>query len=150
MADATYQPKVYRDDGGNRINVISGGTLSVENGATCALAGVVKHSLIQTAVTATASAIAAGGLTSLATTAGVQPTFHLAAPGAAGVVTYLVGAALGSTAMTVSTTAGGQTIGSTGTKVTFTTNVYGGATLISSSTGQWELVGSYGAGVAIG
>ena len=150
MADATYQPKVYRDDGGNRINVISGGTLSVESGATCALAGVVRHSLIQTAVTATASAINAGGLTIMATTAGVQPTFALAKPGAAGVVVYLVGSAAGSTLMTVSTTASGATVGTTGTAITFGKNTYGSATLVASATGQWELTGSYGANVAIG
>lgn len=34
MADATYGPKVYRDSSGDRINVISGGTLNVEAGAT--------------------------------------------------------------------------------------------------------------------
>lgn len=34
MADATYQPKVYRDSSGDRLNVVSGGTLSIEAGAT--------------------------------------------------------------------------------------------------------------------
>lgn len=34
MADATYQPKTYRDSGGDRLNVVSGGTLNVESGAT--------------------------------------------------------------------------------------------------------------------
>ena len=34
MADTTYTPKVYRDSGGDRINVVSGGTLSIEAGAT--------------------------------------------------------------------------------------------------------------------
>ncbi len=34
MADSTYSPKVYRDSGGDRINVVSGGTLNVESGAT--------------------------------------------------------------------------------------------------------------------
>lgn len=34
MADATYQPKVYKSDGGDKLNVVSGGTLNVESGAT--------------------------------------------------------------------------------------------------------------------
>lgn len=149
MADATYQPKVYRDEGGNRINVISGGTLSVENGATCALAGVVRHSLINTTVTLTGAAIVAGGLTTIAATSGSTATFHLAGPTAAGVVTYLV-AQGGSTNMIVSTTASGATVGATGTKVTFLKGTYGSATLVASATGQWELTSSYGANVAIG
>jgi hypothetical protein len=153
VSDATYQPKVYRDQGGNRINIVSGGTLSVESGAVCSLAGVVRHSLIHTAVSTQASAINAGGLTNLNATAGTSAgtvhEFHLAAPGAAGVVTYLAGGALGSTAMSVSTTGAGLTIGAAGTAITFTKNTYGGATLVSSATGRWELVEAYGANVAI-
>lgn len=38
MADATYQPKVYRSNGGDTLTVISGGTLSVEAGATMTIA----------------------------------------------------------------------------------------------------------------
>ena len=34
MADATYQPAVYRKQGGNEIVVASGGTLTVESGGT--------------------------------------------------------------------------------------------------------------------
>lgn len=34
MADGTYQPKVYKKDGGNTLIVASGGTLSVESGGT--------------------------------------------------------------------------------------------------------------------
>jgi hypothetical protein len=149
MADPTYQPKVYRDEGGNRINVISGGTLSVESGSVCELAGVVRHGLIHATVKTTADAINAGGLTVCSASSGVQPVFHLAAPGAAGVVTYLVGAG-GSTLQTISTTGGGQTIGATGTKVVFSKTTYGGAMLVASATGRWELTGSYGANVAIG
>jgi len=148
MADATYQPKVYRDDGGNRINVISGGTLSVESGATCALAGVVRHSLVNTTVTVTAAAISAGGMTTISATSGSTATFHLAGPTAAGIVTYLVSDG-GSTNVTVSTTGAGATIGSAGTKITFLKGTYGSATLVASATDQWEVVGSIGANVAI-
>lgn len=41
MADATYQPKVYKTGGGNELVVASGGTLTIESGG--ALRGV-KHS----------------------------------------------------------------------------------------------------------
>jgi hypothetical protein len=34
VADSTYQPKVYRSNGGDTLTVISGGVLSVESGAT--------------------------------------------------------------------------------------------------------------------
>lgn len=34
MADATYQPKVYRDSGGDRWNAVSGATVNIESGAT--------------------------------------------------------------------------------------------------------------------
>lgn len=40
MADATYAPKVYKDKGGDRINVTSGGEINVEAGAT--VTGVVQ------------------------------------------------------------------------------------------------------------
>lgn len=37
MADATYQPKVYRKQGGDELVIASGGTLTVESGATLAI-----------------------------------------------------------------------------------------------------------------
>ena len=54
MADTTYRPKVYRDLGGDRLNVVSGGALNVEAGSTNSIAGVVAftgantHSGIET------------------------------------------------------------------------------------------------------
>src|SRR5262245_33821205 len=47
MADATYQPKVYRTNGGDKQVVASGGELDVESGGALKLAG--------TQVTATAA-----------------------------------------------------------------------------------------------
>lgn len=38
MADATYQPAVYRKQGGNELVVASGGTLTIESGATVTVA----------------------------------------------------------------------------------------------------------------
>ena len=50
MADATYQPKTYRSNQGDDFNVISGGVLNVESGATVKL-------LDSTALTATTAEI---------------------------------------------------------------------------------------------
>lgn len=49
MADATYQPLVYRKQGGNELIVASGGVIDVESGGSLKLAG--------TAITATAAEI---------------------------------------------------------------------------------------------
>lgn len=40
MADATYQPKVYRKQGGDELVVASGGKINIESGGTLELAGV--------------------------------------------------------------------------------------------------------------
>lgn len=37
MADSTVGPKAYLDQGGDRLNVVSGGTLNIESGATVSL-----------------------------------------------------------------------------------------------------------------
>lgn len=39
MADSTYQPLVYRKQGGNEFVVASGGTLNIESGGTLSVAG---------------------------------------------------------------------------------------------------------------
>lgn len=70
MPDETYQPKVYREQGGDRFVVKSGGEIDVESGGELKLAGV--------AITATAAelnAIAGGDLSAaeLAVLDGVTP-----------------------------------------------------------------------------
>lgn len=42
MADATYQPKVYRKQGGDEQVIASGGTLTLESGATLSAAVALK------------------------------------------------------------------------------------------------------------
>lgn len=172
MADGTYQPKVYRDLGGNRFNIVSGGALNIEAGSTNTIAGAVTFSGALTAsgantfsgvntfsgavrqtdanpnATTTASAIVAEGRTLLATTAGVEPTFHLAAP-VAGAYVHLIGGALGSTAMTVSTTGASATIGSTFTSIAFNANAYGAVALRGVSATRWDIIGSHGASVVV-
>ena len=67
MADATYGPKVYKKDGGDREVVASGGSLDVESGGEIDIESGGSLKLAGTAVTATAAelnAIAGGGLSS--------------------------------------------------------------------------------------
>lgn len=54
MVDTTYQPKVYRDSGGDRMVVASGGTLLVEAG------GTVTNSGRQALDSTTVSVVTAG------------------------------------------------------------------------------------------
>ncbi len=65
MADATYGPKVYKKDGGDREVVASGGSLDVESGGEIDIESGGSLKLAGTAITATAAelnAIAGGGL----------------------------------------------------------------------------------------
>lgn len=55
MADATYQPKTYRTDSGDRTVVASGGTLDVESGGVIKIAGTDRTSAIATAPAAVAA-----------------------------------------------------------------------------------------------
>ena len=86
MADTTYQPKVYRTDGGDKFVVASGGTIDIESGGYFKIAG--------TAVTASAAelnALTGGGNSTTSTTYTIDSdsatgTFILKnVPGAAGV-----------------------------------------------------------------
>lgn len=77
MADATYQPKVYKKDGGDTLVVASGGTLSIEAGATFDNAGTMAFTGTQTfddivgndaslGITGKAGASGAGGIVAVA------------------------------------------------------------------------------------
>ena len=56
MADATYQPKVYRKHGAEELVVASGGTLTVESGGTITLTGATVN---QAAASVTAASLGA-------------------------------------------------------------------------------------------
>lgn len=172
MADATYSPKVYRDLGGDRINVVSGGALNIEAGSTNTIAGVLTltganthagnetHTGIESFsgavrqtdsnpnATTAAAAIVGEGITVLAATSGVQPTFALAAP-VAGAEVHLIYGQAGSSDTTVSTTAASATIGSTFTKLTFLANAYGSAVLRGRSTTRWDVISLHGASLTL-
>lgn len=56
MTDGTYQPKVYRKQGGNELVVASGGAITVESGGALTVAGVTvdESTLALNGLTATA------------------------------------------------------------------------------------------------
>lgn len=56
MVDATYQPKVYRKQGGDEMVVASGGAITVESGGSLTVAGVTvdETTLAMTGLTASA------------------------------------------------------------------------------------------------
>jgi len=56
MTDATYQPKVYRKQGGDELVVASGGAITVESGGSLTVAGVTvdETTLAMTGLTASA------------------------------------------------------------------------------------------------
>lgn len=56
MVDATYQPKVYRKQGGDELVVANGGAITVETGGALTVAGVTvdENTLAMDGVTATA------------------------------------------------------------------------------------------------
>jgi hypothetical protein len=49
MSDATYQPKVYRKQGGDELVIADGGTLTIEEGATVDGSGITVAGVTATA-----------------------------------------------------------------------------------------------------
>lgn len=60
MADATYQPKVYRKQGGDELVVASGGTITVEDGGILALADKINFASRVPSTETTGSIITTG------------------------------------------------------------------------------------------
>jgi len=84
MADSTYAAKVYLDSNGDRLNVVSGGSLVVESGATLTVASSLTTSAALIRPTETGSTGAAFvnyGITRFGSTAPTK-TFTMAAPAA--------------------------------------------------------------------
>ena len=82
MADSTYGPKVYFDQGGNRLNVVAGGTLVVESGSTLTVASSLTTSgnfIRPTETGSTGTAFVNFGITRFGSTLTTK-TFTLAAP----------------------------------------------------------------------
>lgn len=169
MADATYQPKVYRDSGGDRWNCVSGGQINIESGSSFVVAtdleiasggslsiqsggsvsvsagGQLKVPIQTLTSTQTATNATNFGLTVLsATTTG--PTYTLAAP-VVGLTKYLsiTHTSSGATHRAVlrSNTTGVSFDTTGGNEITFATSALRGATLVAQTTAAWRIVGTY-------
>jgi len=166
MSDASYQPNIYRKQGGSYLVVASGGTVTVESGGaitvdsggtltnagTLANTGSVTNTgtitnssdgIIKDTVTlnTAAATIATYGISSIGSSSAGARAYKIAAPTA----TYkgyrkTVICRGSSGACTLSCTAG--TINNTKTKITFGANADGLAIdLIASTTANWSIVG---------
>lgn len=165
----TYQPKVYRKQGGADLVIASGGKLDLESGSTMTVAGDVTLTAATIAGTATVSAglnitgytripyqslsstqtateISQSGVTLLATSTGTAPAYTLATPSAAGILKELI--------VTPTSAAGTCTVFSGSTGRPFTYGVTSGntltlgttrhsVTLLSLGTSAWQIVRGY-------
>lgn len=107
MTDSTYQPKVYRKQGGDELVVASGGTVTVESGGSITVSGVTVDSstlavtgLLATAAELNRAADASTRVVSLAVTTAITELAHdgklLVMDGAGGARTFTLPAATGS------------------------------------------------------
>lgn len=159
MADATYQPKIYKTQGGAELVVTSSGTLTLEGTLAAASGAIVSYAAgsyfkypIQTLTsTQTATNATNFGLTVLtATTTG--PTYTLAAP-VVGLTKFLniTHSSSGVTHRAVlrSNTTGVSFDTTGGNQITFATSATRGVTLVAQTTAIWKIVGVYtGASIA--
>jgi hypothetical protein len=67
MADATYQPKVYRKQGGTEFVVASGGEVNIETGGIISANGTQAANIAAVTATATFSTAIHGQLNSVIT-----------------------------------------------------------------------------------
>jgi hypothetical protein len=132
-----YQPKVYRDKGGNRLTAASGSTVRVQSGATFDVKAGAHFKVEVVAGNATALALPVTGMSFLA----AKGAYTLVRPPAAGLVKY-IHCTVTSTTITVG--AGGSFSSTAGTAKSKITSRAGnvGVTLISLSTTVWARVGS--------
>lgn len=133
----TYQPKIYRKQGGNELVISSGGKITVETGGY--VAGYTET------ISTSADLLTAAGLSVVTgTTAG--PTFLIADP-ITGVAKYIALAATSSgithrAIIAAASTA--VTFDTTGANLlTLTTSGIRGITLYGASTTAWRTVGCY-------
>jgi len=159
MADASYQPKVYRKQGGDETVVASGGTLTLESGATLTSAatethtGTVTHSaaVVNTVTAAsTAQTLLGHGTSLIGSTAAGALAYNLNRPGTAGArKTLCIRASTGALTVISSTvTAQVCKFHRTLTTLTFAANADGMALdLVGETSTSWGIVGySTGAG----
>lgn len=131
MADASYQPKVYRKLGGDELVVASGGTVTIEAGG---------YMVQPITAYSTACTIPVAGISSLAQ--GVDGiTYKLPAPGSVYKGYRKTVYCLSSTGGTILTCTAG-TINLTGGTITFGAAADGVTIdLLGTSTANWSVVG---------
>jgi hypothetical protein len=127
----SYQPKVYRKQGGNELVVASGGTLTIESGGTFANAGTTAYTGTQTfdEIAANDASLA---ITGLAATAGAGGAVAIAGgatttSGVGGAVSLVGGAGSGADVGGAAAVTGG--LGGA-------TNAAGGAAAVTAGAGQ--------------
>lgn len=137
MADSTYQSKVYFDQGGDRLNLVSGATLNIEAGATIDNSGTNK---VGSETGSTGTAFVNYGITRFGSTA-LTKTFTLAAP-AAGVQKILFCTQAGSTSECwVDCGAGVQASGKRYLEFNLTGD---SVTMVGRSATVWDIIANVG------
>lgn len=140
----SYQPKVYREQGGASLVIASGGTVTNKGSISCSSAGYVASEVVQT-VSSSATTINAYGL-SIVTGTTVGPTYLIANP-ITGVPKYisLAAASSGVTHRAIIAHAStGVSFDTTGANaLTMATSAIRGISLIGASTTAWKCVGTY-------
>lgn len=159
MADATYQPKVYRKQGGDELVITSSGTLTVEgrldlaSGSSFSFASGSGFAVPTQTLTSTQTAtnITNFGLSILTgTTTG--PTYTLAAP-VAGTLKW-ISMTSSSSGVTHRAVINANTTGVSfdttgGNVITMATSAIRGLTLVGASATSWRVAGVY-TGASIG
>lgn len=143
----TYQPKIYRQQGGATLTVASGGTIGVASGGslTVAAGAYMSQPYQSLGSSQTATSINIDGVTLLTgTTTG--PTYIIGAPSVAGIAKWLVlnPSSSGAThRCVVSSSAWSGKIthhSATGDKLTLNTSAQAAALMVSSGTTEWRVV----------
>ena len=82
MTDSTYQPRVYKKQGGNELVVASGGAITVESGGSLTVAGVTVDAttLALNGLTASATELNQYSLTLDIADGSADATYHLVCP----------------------------------------------------------------------
>jgi hypothetical protein len=140
----TYQPKIYRAQGGASLVVSSGGAITVAGSVAVSSGGYISSEIVQTAATS-ATVINAYGLT-IVTGTTVGPTFLISNP-ITGVPKYINLAASSSGAThraIIAPASTGVSFDTTGeNNITLATSAIRGVTLVGASTTAWKCVGTY-------
>ena len=140
----TYQPKIYRAQGGASLVVSSGGAITVAGSVAVSSGGYISSEIVQTAATS-ATVINAYGLT-IVTGTTVGPTFLISNP-ITGVPKY-INLAASSSGVThraiIAPASTGVSFDTTGqNNITLATSAIRGVTLVGASTTAWKCVGTY-------